>query len=231
MRIRGRLLFLSLIYVCFGATANYVHVNTENLTALFFLQYGMFFFWIALVSSLAYAVVRLGTHVDEFGFTHSKGGIISVAVVSVVSAYQCVSGNCLPAAIEPWFAAKAIGALVEELVFRMLLINLLISYFSRMRHPVLLALSLSAALFVIPHIPTKDISMLIGLFTTSMIMGFVYYKLRSILIPAWLHVVANTSSFGGIVMLVAYVVVVALDRLVISPLQRRNAQSPPVAPW
>jgi membrane protease YdiL (CAAX protease family) len=230
-RVRGILLFLSLVYTCYGTIGNCIRTHTDSEYAVFFLQYGMVFLWLVLLMTFGYSTVTLRTSLCRFGFTLRWGGVVSMAIASIVTVYQCLSGNCSLADVEPWLPFKAMGALMEELVYRMLLVNVLLSYFSRKRYRVLLALSVSALLFVIPHVPTKDIGMLIGLFLTSMVMGYVYYKSRSILIPAWLHVVANTSWFGGILMIFVYVVVAALGRFVISPLQRRNALSPPAAPW
>ena len=57
----------------------------------------------------------------------------------------------------------------------------------------------SSALWSLPHIPSKPLEQLLGgIFLGGLLFGYVCYKTKSILLPAWLHVVANSGYLAGI---------------------------------
>lgn len=87
---------------------------------------------------------------------------------------------------------------MEELVFRVIAIDKLTLLMDGIHSKAFWAILGSSALFSVPHIPSKSPAELLGIFISSLILGCIYYKSRSILLPAWIHGVANAGYLGGL---------------------------------
>jgi len=66
------------------------------------------------------------------------------------------------------------------------------------------------------HISSKDKPMLVGIFVSSFIMGYVYYWTRSIFFSVYSHVVCNTAAtsgiIGGLVVVGVYILLAHIGR-------------------
>jgi membrane protease YdiL (CAAX protease family) len=77
------------------------------------------------------------------------------------------------------------------------------------------AIVASSVLWSAPHAATKSIiDALLGIFPGGLIFGYVYFKSRSVLLPAWIHAVANAGYAGGLFVTAVYCVVSVADRMV-----------------
>jgi membrane protease YdiL (CAAX protease family) len=64
----------------------------------------------------------------------------------------------------------------------------------------------------LPHIPSKALGQLLpGIFLGGLFFGYVYYKTRSILLPAWIHVAANAGYLAGILIAGLYCLISLAD--------------------
>lgn len=74
------------------------------------------------------------------------------------------------------------------------------------------AILASSALWSVPHIPSKSLAQLLpGIFLGGLFFGYVYYKTKSILLPAWIHVISNSGYLGGILAAALYCLISFAD--------------------
>lgn len=89
-----------------------------------------------------------------------------------------------------------VGASIEELIFRVLLITILLELFADRKFKGFWAILISSIIFSIPHY--HRFYMIQGIFPGSLLLGFIFYKTRSVFLPALIHVLSNTTGDGGI---------------------------------
>jgi membrane protease YdiL (CAAX protease family) len=119
-------------------------------------------------------------------------------LLAVVHVYLVIGGKFVLSATGSFFPLIVWGAFMEELVFRAIAIDQLILLMDGIRGKAFWAILASSTLFTVLHIPSKTPAELLGIFSGSLISGYIYYKSRSILLPAWIHGVANAGYLGGI---------------------------------
>ena len=121
----------------------------------------------------------------------------SLAVLAVIHVYLVIGGRLVLAATESYLWS-AMYALIEELAFRAVAIDTFILLMDGIKAKVFWAILAGSALWSLPHIPSKPFAQLLGgIFLGGLFLGHVYYKTRSILLPAWLHTVANAGYLAG----------------------------------
>ena len=84
----------------------------------------------------------------------------------------------------------------------------MIKLLGKARRHTVIAIFISATLFAIAHIPGRSGNELVEIWIIWFLMGFVVVVTRSLLFPAFVHVVVNTSSgaglLGGVIFAAAY---------------------------
>jgi len=192
------LLLLTVGWAILGIPGNYFRVRGLTGEARQFLAFGVMILWAAIAGVVAYSVIRRQRRPADYGFSFKAGGVASLAVLAVIHVYLVISGKFVLSAADSYLLS-ALGAFMEELVFRAIAIDKLILLMDGIKAKALWAILASAALWSVPHIPSKSPAQLIpGIFLGGLFFGYVYYKSRSILLPAWIHVVANAGYLAGI---------------------------------
>ena len=172
--------------------------------------------WIVLCATvagaLAWSTIRQKSRLADYGFTFKRGGLGSLAVLSGLHVYLAITGKLVLSAPEGllWIVI-AVAAFMEEIVFRVIAIDVFILLMDRVKGKASWAILASSALFSAYHIPSKSPMQLQGVFVGALVMGYVYYKTRSVLLPAWFHAASNAGFAGGILAAVLYCTAAAAD--------------------
>ena len=198
------LLLLTGVSTVAGIPGNYV--RTHGLAAG--LQAFLFLFvvvvWAAVVVIIAWSVIRQQRRLAEYGFSFKRGGLVSLAAGALIHVYLVLAGAAVPFTTRD-FLLKAVGASMEEIMFRVVAIDGLILLMNRTKARAFGAILASSALWSIPHAVSKSpAQLLLGIFLGGLILGYIYYKSRSILLPAWIHSVAHAGYMGGLLVVVSY---------------------------
>lgn len=216
------LLWLTLAWSILGTLGNYVRVHTDNYLASLVLQLAVMALWLVVVITMIKSIKGGGRLLRDYGFSLKLGGLISLAAVVAFSAYKLANQQVGIEPIDPTFVFKVTTAFMEEVVFRAIAINIFISYFDGIKGKSFWAILASTIIWTIPHIPSKTPSEWEGIFVGSIIIGYVYSWSRSVLIPAWIHVVSNASWFGGFFACLAYLLIAAVDFPILARRSRRS---------
>jgi membrane protease YdiL (CAAX protease family) len=176
----------------------------------------------AIAGVIAYSMIRQQRRPADYGFSLKRGGVASLAVLAVIHVYLVISGKFVLSATVN-FLWIVLGAFLEELVFRAIAIDKFILLMDGIKAKAFWAILASSALFSVLHIPSKSPTELRGIFLSSLIAGYVYYKSRSILLPAWIHVASNAGFLGGIWIAALYCLISFAD----SAIWSRSKQTPP----
>jgi membrane protease YdiL (CAAX protease family) len=189
------------------------------------IQWAAMILWATIAGVVAYSVIRQKLRPADYGFSFNAGGVASLAVLAVIHVYLVIGGKLVLSATENYLGS-AIGALMEELLFRAIAIDIFIVLMDGTGAKAFWAILASSALWSLPHIPPKSLAQLLGgIFLGGLFFGYVYYKSKSILLPAWIHVVANAGYLGGILVAGLYCLISFADRAFWSWKKR----TPPVA--
>jgi membrane protease YdiL (CAAX protease family) len=203
-----RMLFLTACWSIVGTAVNSLHVrHPTDATRQFWLFLSMQGLWAATAGIVVYSLLRRKRSPASYGFSFGRGGVVSLAMLAAIHIYLAIAGKLVLSAAGDFFLWSILGAFLEELVFRAIAIGEFILLMNGMTAKPFWAILASSALWLAHHIPSKSPAQLCGLFLASLIMGYVYYKSRSILLPAWIHVVANAGYLGGIWIAALYCVV------------------------
>jgi membrane protease YdiL (CAAX protease family) len=215
------LLLLTIGWGIVGIPANYFRVHG--------LIDGTGQFWtfmaitLSIAGVIAYSVIRQQRRLADYGFSFKSGGVASLAVLAVIHGYLVISGKLALSAPEDYLLS-AVGAFMEELAFRAIAIDKFIVLMEGIKAKAFWAILASSALWSLPHIPSKSPAQLLpGIFLGGLFFGYVYYKSRSILLPAWIHAVANAGYLGGILIAGLYCLIS------FAGWATWNRQTPPVA--
>jgi membrane protease YdiL (CAAX protease family) len=171
---------------------------------------------------IAYSVIRQQRSPADYGFSLKRGGVVSLAILVIIHVYLVISGKFVLSATGSFFLLIVSGAFMEELVFRAIVIDKLILLMDGITVKAVWAILASSALFSVLHIPSKSPAELLGIFSSSLIMGYVYYKSRSILLPAWIHGASNAGYLGGVLIAALYCLIGIVDCTV----RARKKQTP-----
>jgi membrane protease YdiL (CAAX protease family) len=208
-----------------GIAVNYFHVRHRmDGTWQFWLFLLMKILWTTTAGVVVYSLIRQQRRPASYGFSFRRGGVASLGMLAVIHVYLVISGKLVLSATGDFFLWSVLGAFMEELVFRAIAIDEFIQLMNGMNAKAFWAILASSALWSVPHIPSKSHAQLQGLFLASLIMGYVYYKSKSILLPAWIHVVANAGYLGGILIAALYCLISFADRVIWCP--KRSAPLP-----
>lgn len=170
--------------------------------------------WSTVTCTLAWSTVRQQRRLADYGFTFKRGGLGSLAALSALHVYLAITGKLVLSAPEGFlWIVLAVGAFVEEILFRVIAIDAFSLLLDRVKGKAFWAILASSALFSAYHIPSKSPMQLQGVFISSLLMGYVYYKTRSVLLPAWLHAASNAGFAGGMLAAVLYCTAAAAGRI------------------
>jgi membrane protease YdiL (CAAX protease family) len=192
-----------------GLIGNWIRQYCDSMTIIGYAMLLAVLVWLTVQAKVAYDITRGGRKPAHYGFTLRIGALISAAAVLLFSVLKSSAGDYILLSNPVEFSFKIIGATAEELLYRAMAINVFGAMLRSRGRNDLWAIPISAALWVLPHVPTKEIGFLPFLFLTGVILGFIYRYSRSILFPMWGHVVANASWLGGVIVIVIYVIVSA----------------------
>lgn len=184
------------IWIVIGIPANYFRAHRPIqwlLVAIFLLWLAtMVCIWAGIIYSIATGRRSLG----DYGFSFRWGGLLSLAVIVAIHVYLLIGGK-LELAKNPDFIWSTFGAFMEEVGFRAIAINCFAKLMEGTHEKGFWAVLGSTVLFCLPHLTSKTLLGLQGIFFSSLIMGTVYYLSRSILVPTWIHAASNAGFLGG----------------------------------
>jgi membrane protease YdiL (CAAX protease family) len=209
---RDRLLLLLIVFCSIGGIpGNYLHQRhrMDGTAALLGLLTEIM--WATIAGVVAYSVIRQKSRPADYGFSFRRGGLASLAVLAAIHVYLAVSGKLALSAPESYLWS-AVGAFMEELLFRAIAIDMFVVLMDGIRAKAFWAILASSALWSLPHIPSKAPRQLLpGIFLGGLFFGYVYYKSRSILLPAWIHVAANAGYLAGLLIAGLYCLISLAD--------------------
>jgi membrane protease YdiL (CAAX protease family) len=113
------------------------------------------------------------------------------------------------AADKPPLAIALVVALViiEEIVFRSMLINFIQRAFQRSSDRIWLSVTLSAIIWASAHVASHPWTEVFGLFISGIIFGVLYQYTKSNMVGFTLHSMSNAGVVGGVIALVYYFVI------------------------
>ena len=92
--------------------------------------------WATVAGTIAYTAVRQRRGLRDYGFSFKRGGLGSLAVLVALQIYAVKTGQLVPSAPEGFlWAVMAVGAFLEEMVFRVVLIDEFILLLDGIRGP------------------------------------------------------------------------------------------------
>jgi len=198
--LKLRSFWIVVLFMVYGLVGNYLQVkalNNFDINMLLFLQNLSLVVSILIIIGILISTISFNYSLKDWGFTLGRGCWVSLALAAIVfmlGYFQDIRGFDTS---DSFLAQRIIGASVEELIFRVLLIGTIVRKFGRKWSTVLMAVFLSSLLFTIGHIPTKTTSNLFHLLFSAMIMGYIYYWTRSVLLLLVMHVLGNTAQYSG----------------------------------
>ena len=203
------LLLLLVVSTIAGISANYERVHGPSGRGHFWILAPII--WAAVAGVIAYSVVRQQRRPAGYGFSFRRGGLASLALVALIHVYLLISGRFVSSTTD-FFVMKALGAFIEEVLFRVVAIEILMLLMHDTRAKVFWAILASSVLWSIPHAVSVSPGQLFGgIFLGGLLFGYIYYKSRSILLPAWIHSVANAGHMGGVLVVAVYCVIAGAD--------------------
>lgn len=219
------LLFLLGGWSIVGIPGNYFRVHGPQQFVAFLVvgQFLVEILWAAIAGVIAYSLIRQQRRLADYGFSFKRGGVASLAMLAVIQVWLVVSGQIAPS-VTGNFVWIVLGAFMEELAFRAIAIDKFIVLMDGIKAKAFWAILASSVLFSIVHIPSKSPAELLGIFLSSLIMGYIYYKSRSILLPAWYHGISNAGYLGGVLIAALYCLMGVAD-CIIGPRKRQTSQS------
>ena len=218
------LLLLTGVFSIVGIPGNYFRVRGHG-TGQFWVLLIMIL-WATMAGVVAYSLIRRQRRLRAYGFSCNSGAVASLAVIAVIHVYLVISGKLFLSATGG-FPYTALGAFMEELAYRAIAIDKFILLMDGIKNKAFWAILASSVLWSVPHIPSKSPAQLFpGIFLGALVLGYIYYKSRSILLPAWIHSIANEGYLGGILIVALYCLISVAD---CTTFQSWNKQTPPSA--
>jgi membrane protease YdiL (CAAX protease family) len=215
------LLLLTVAWTILGIPGNYLRVHGPMDGARQFgtLPWMIQILWMvllaAIVGVIAYSVILRQRRPADYGFSFNRGGVASLAILAVIHVYLAISGKFVLSATGSFFLLTVFGSFMEELAFRVIAIDKLILLMDGIKAKAFWAILASSVLWCVPHVVSKPPSQLVGgIFFGGLLFGYIYYKSKSILLPAWIHVVANAGYAGGVLIAALYCLIGIVDSTV-----------------
>jgi membrane protease YdiL (CAAX protease family) len=213
-RLRGcdRLLFgLIAFWIIAGIPGNYFRVRGLSNQGVLFWTFVAIILWAGISGVIAYSVIRRQRRSANYGISFQRGAVVSLAIIALFHIYLVASGKFVlsPGANLVW---SAWGVFMEELVFRAIAIDQFLSLMDGSQHKAFGAIVASALLWSAMHIPSKSpVQVVGGIFLGGLLFGYIFHKTRSILLPAWIHSVANAGYAGGLLIVAVYCAIGVVD--------------------
>jgi membrane protease YdiL (CAAX protease family) len=212
------LLIAAGLYVATGLCHNIMRANMSESSPMLIGLTGsiLLLFWMTVF--VGAGCVGLDKNLSSFevwGFVINRRLWISVVLVliSAVIMIPQLSGGIW--SYEPSVLIKACGATLEEVVFRGILINALLTLIQpKSRWGLAGIICVCAMIFAAVHIPTHPATEVWGAFTSAIALGYIYYFTRSLLLPIFGHAVANAGMIGGVLAIIGYFVIAGSVRLI-----------------
>jgi membrane protease YdiL (CAAX protease family) len=205
-----RLLFLlTFAWTIVSIPGNYFRVRGPANEAVFSTLIAMIL-WMGIAGVIAYSVIRQRRRPADYGISFQRGAVASMAILALIHIYLAISGKFALYG-NGSFVWSAWGAFMEELIFRSFAIDKFVLLMDGIERKAFWAILASSVLWSVPHIPSKSPSQLLGIFLGGLFFGYIYNKSRSILLPAWIHSVANAGYLGGVVIVALYCVIGVAD--------------------
>lgn len=206
------LLLLPLVWSICGFIDNYLRLGSVAYLTSGFQLLLMSGLWASVVAALAWSTTRQQRRLADYGFTFKRGGLVSLAVLLTIHAYLTLTGKLVPSVPEgSLWVVMAMGAFMEEIVYRVMTIDAFVLLLDQVKGKAFWAILASSVLFSAGHIPSKAPMQLQGLFISSLILGYTYYKTRSVLLPAWFHAATNAGFAAGMFAVILYCAAAAAD--------------------
>lgn len=169
--------------------------------------------WVSIGAVIVYSIIWRKQRPATYSFSFARGSLASLAIIAAIHVYLVLSGKFVLSAPD-WFLGSALGAFMEEIACRVIAIDSFILLMNGIRAKAFWAILASSLLWTVPHIVSKSPSQLVGgIFLGGLLFGYIYYKTRSIVLPAWIHAVANAGYLGGLVITAVYCLISLTDYL------------------
>jgi len=224
------LLLGALAYSIYGLIGNFFNDYLKRLSymdTLFAIQMVHATVVCTIVLIIVVAIFGRKTKADSWGFTLDNGCWISLFLCILVTLpyYSVLKFSWLGNWF--WDPVQIVSISVEELTCRVMLITGLAYTLRRLHRGRILAVVISAFIFVIPHIPTHSTSELVNfIFPLGLVFGFAYILTGSILFPIYGHVMTNLGEYlgytAGLSVIASYFIIALLGRF---RMNRANSNS------
>ena len=207
----GLLFWLIAVWIAAGIPGNYLRVRGLTNEGILLWTSLAIILWTGIAGVIAYSVIRRQRRPADYGLSFQRGGVASLAILALIHIYLMVGGKLVLSAGTN-LVLSAWGVLMEELVFRAIAIDQSLRLMDGKAHKAFWAIVASSALWSVVHIPSKSPAQVLGgIFLGGLLFGYIFYKTQSILLPAWIHGVANAGYAGGLLIVVVYCVIGAVD--------------------
>ena len=204
------LLLLTIGWSVEGTLGNYFSLRGSEGSRQFWVLLTMML-WAAISVVAIYSVIRQQRRPSDYGFSWQRGGVASLAAVALIYVYLTIRGDSGLPPVGHYFLS-AWGAFMEELTLRAIAIDKLILLLDGVKRKVAWAVLASTILWTAPHIVSKLLTQLLGgIVLGGLVFGYIYYKSRSILLPAVIHGIANAGFTGGLLIVAVYCAIAAVD--------------------
>lgn len=208
-------------YVIVGIVHNYarVYLAPANQTIASLIDPIAIAVWIIMYGFIFYSVAGWNWPLSEWGFTLDKRVWISLGLIVLFSIIKISELRQKSAPLmsfdDPSLLVNVVGAVMEELIFRVFLIFSIIKLLGNGKGQIAVAVFVCAFIFAIGHIPGRGANEVVGIFLTWFLMGYIVVGTKSLLFPAFVHVVMNTIDgfglFGGVIFIAAYMSLAGID--------------------
>lgn len=198
------------VYIFFGLASNIISSSSyyDNIFVNEVMGLAVAAVNMVVYFAIIYSISIGHSHPADWGIRFGKGTLINSGLVILATIPIALSGFLVAFSNPLVLVQKVMAVGVEELIFRMLIITILYRLipWKWWRDP--LAILFSSLLFTGVHIPTKDQFELLGLFTSSIVLGIIFLTTRSSLFMIYAHAAANTVSnsgmIGGFLVIIVY---------------------------
>jgi membrane protease YdiL (CAAX protease family) len=204
-----RFLIWFLLYYLFGFISNYTRTSKSvsepvQLTVAILSSLAL----LAWLVHVVWGLMRSRYTGDDLGLViDTRRSWVLAAVASMYVVLVFLRFPLLSLGLTPVFPQIVAAAIVEEILFRPLLINILHKMLARYAHPLGLAVVVSAAAWALVHVPSKPFSQVVGIFIGGWLFGGLYAYSRSNVVGFVVHATANAGGLGGVVTFLLYLLV------------------------
>nr|MBN2277571.1 CPBP family intramembrane metalloprotease [candidate division Zixibacteria bacterium] len=174
-------------------------------------------YFLLVIILILISVFRYNKNLTGFGFVLNKGCYLSIGIIILVSII--LTSRNIPT-IFLTNISLYIGILqasLEEIIFRVLLIQCLIKIFGVYKYKILHAIIVGSLIFTLIHVPIREFGIIINIFIVSVVLAYIYYFTQSIILPIYIHTLVNTYSYyelsGGIIVLLFYIILAMSARI------------------